>query len=555
MQGDFELRSKPKRRKNLGNFQGEIRVNELRYQAFVNPVFNPPSPNENTHNESDIDSVDGAYEEVDKQCYSSSGQKKQDSTHFSDADTLPLNSISSSPSNQCRFNLRRSRQQPIQSPFTRNTSPCDGPYRAFSPVLFDDPISSVASFADAEQWSRLLSPKSKHFKPINRDQLPDKPPQPPLKSPPRSPSPKPSPNILIEQQSPQPVKHQDVDDAGLQLKVEDDPHQPVILSTPPTGARCPPTRRNQQQASPQPSKSPLHDVSPPTKGTSKKQQQQPDITTEAAFALLPSRAQLRHFSSTVKRYSATQRFQYASHFCQPPEFPRSHQQPSTTLASLTEPYTSGSHQYLLVKEMVKDYQGLFCSVDPLAVDSEMYRLISSEIRGIVRQFKREQEMKIDADRPPLTVEDCWKHRPLIRYLIEKHLMTVFKSSRIHDAQKEAEIANSASNRVNQTLELSMWERIFTKPSISTRLEQVGDSSNVRSEIIEQPDMLHSGAFSSSSKEIGINLLRTPSNCSYADLCQTFRSFSEQVKTGTENVILEDCCLYFRCRNYQIGKNR
>lgn len=181
---EYELRSKPKPKKDLITYDGEIRINELRYQAFVNPVFHPPSPNQdNNSHDSEADSVHGAFEEIDRQHEKASRRRKakpqsepssmqqqpeqeaeqqleqQAATEFQIHDTAPLRAASRDDGRQLpKYNISRLRRQPLQSPYSSYSPPCEGPYRAYSPRLYDDPSSSVAMFTQAHQFRDAVSP-------------------------------------------------------------------------------------------------------------------------------------------------------------------------------------------------------------------------------------------------------------------------------------------------------------------------------------------------------------------------------------------------------------
>lgn len=126
---DYELRSKPKRCKTLGNHEGDIRINELRYQAFVNPIFSAPPPSS-----TDVSYDDGGCERRSvlrpraRMLHDAMGDSNQTST------VLP------------EF------AQPLIIGNTQHIS--ESPCTVFSPRLYDDSQSRVSMFVEVEKLRR-----------------------------------------------------------------------------------------------------------------------------------------------------------------------------------------------------------------------------------------------------------------------------------------------------------------------------------------------------------------------------------------------------------------
>lgn len=120
---------------------------------------------------------------------------------------------------------------------------------------------------------------------------------------------------------------------------------------------------------------------------------------------------------------------------------------------------SRSQMYNMLKNAVAEYETPTCRINFSKCDQILFNAVSVEIDGIVRKSIREHEAYPDDPiaHPVMTVEECWMHRPLIRYLVKKHLTDCFKKEAVTDAMYMAEVAAECENRKMPTIEAARWE--------------------------------------------------------------------------------------------------
>lgn len=413
--------SNAKKRRGIrgGGLQGEIRVNEYFYQAYVNPVLIPPAMDE-INDLKDWDERIVSSSSIAPCIYECTPQD-------------PACSIDANPFS--RTTPSRSKTGALESFLDAS------PVRAYSPKLFDDTGSSVATFIDACVTTK--------------------------QAPPHSDGPLRSSDALCDNDTQRSPQYRC--DSPFVFRAAATVAHSISVSTAPQGEK-----RQLLNVSPPKNLSSVSSTGSPSRGTRPSDDDeepprrfQPSRTfrshpasnkldapqrSQAAAAAAAATAvdseqslkQLRDFSLTVRQFIEHETDQYGSRNL-----------PSGDSAfkesKLASQSTSGSHEYILSKQAVSAYETPFCSLDPLFWDTELFYSVAGDIAALVR-LRAEQGGR-------LTLEECWHHRDLVVFLIRKHTQRLFKKSVCDIRSPDTGTLQDEVSSAVPNLESKLWTRI------------------------------------------------------------------------------------------------